>query len=109
MHIIELAVPPSAAEGGYAVRERMHDHEATRGTARIEPGSGIMSNRGGLGLAGASYTRDYPQQRARRNGRGRGRDCVLKRSGARITLELSIYSAAGGEHAIFSDRRCIRH
>lgn len=66
--------------GGYAVRERMHDHEATGGTARIRPGSGIMSNRGGLGLAGASRTRDYPQQRARRNGRGRGRDCVLKRS-----------------------------
>lgn len=68
----------SAAEGGYAVRERMHDHEATGGTARIRPDSGIMSNRGGLGLVGANCTCDYPQQRARRT--GRGRDCVLKRS-----------------------------
>lgn len=31
VHIIELAVPP-AAEGGCAVRERMHDHEASNGT-----------------------------------------------------------------------------
>jgi len=55
VHIIEFAIsPPPVAEGGYAVRKRMHDHEATGGTARIRPGSGIMSNRGGLGLAGAS-------------------------------------------------------
>lgn len=58
-------------------------------TARMRAGTGVMSNRGGLGIAGAASARDYPRQRARRN-----TGCVLKREYG-ITLELSIYSAVG--------------
>lgn len=122
MHIIEFAaaerevtlsvnectITEHGRAAGLAAGERGGGRERGRGkgeTARMRAGTGVMSNRGGLGIAGAASARDYPRQRARRNA-----GCVLKREYG-ITLELSIYSAVGRSraraHAMFSARRTL--
>lgn len=111
VHIIGFAVPP-AAEGGYAVRERMHDH-GVAGRQRHEYGPVRVYNverRGGLGLglALASARLSVATSAKKTAELSRPRTVYLSTRRSGVTLELSIYSAVGGRaRDIRSDRRLL--